>query len=333
MFWQDLPLWPERASTLAGRVDALYIFLIAVTGFFATLIFVLITVFAIKYRRSKRPQAEQIEGSIPLELTWSLIPLGIAMVMFVWGALIYFSENRPPRDSMEIYVVGKQWMWKIQHPDGQREINQLHVPVERNVRLNMISQDVVHSFFIPAFRIKADVLPGRYTTIWFHATKPGTYHLFCAEYCGTSHSGMVGQIVVMEPAQFQQWLAGGGAEGSLASTGQKLFQELGCSTCHRSDTQGRGPNLAGAYGKPVTLDDGRTVVADDNYVRESIVNPGAKVVAGFKPIMPTFQGIVSEEQVLALVAYIKSLQQPQPREPGSSSPATPTTTPISQGTK
>jgi cytochrome c oxidase subunit II len=316
---------------MAGRVDALYIFLIAVAGFFSVLIFVLIAVFAIRYRKAKRPRAEQIEGSIPLELTWTLIPAGIAMVIFVWGAVIYFAEGRPPRGAMEIYAVGKQWMWKFEHPDGQREINQLHVPVGRDVKMIMISQDVIHSFFVPAFRIKQDVLPGRYTSTWFHATKPGTYHLFCAEYCGTSHSGMIGQVVVMEPAQFQQWLSGGGAEGSLASTGQKLFQELGCSTCHRSDTQGRGPNLVGFYGKPVLLEDGRTVIGDDNYIRESVVNPTAKVVSGFKPIMPTFQGIVSEEQLLALVAYIKSIQQPQQREPVSNRPPVPNTTPISQG--
>jgi cytochrome c oxidase subunit 2 len=195
----------------------------------------------------------------------------------------------------------------------------------------MISQDVVHSFFIPAFRVKQDVLPDRYTTMWFRPTKPGHFHLFCAEYCGTQHSGMIGEVVVLEPAQYEAWLSGGGAQGSFASTGQKLFQELGCATCHRFDTQGRGPNLQGVYGKPVLLDDGRTVTADDAYVRESILNPGAKVVAGFKPIMPTFQGIVSEEQVLALVAYVKSLAQSQQKEPVSNRPAVPPAAARTQG--
>jgi cytochrome c oxidase subunit 2 len=184
--------------------------------------------------------------------------------------------------------------------------------------------------------VKQDVLPDRYTTLWFHAIKPGRYHLYCTQYCGTMHSGMIGEVVVMEPAAYQAWLAGGGAEGSLSSTGQKLFQQLGCSTCHRFDTQGRGPNLVGVYGKPVLLDDGRTVTADDNYVRESVLNPGAKVVAGFKPIMPSFQGVVNEEQLLSLVAYVKSLTTPQQREPVSNRPAVPNTaprTPSTAGTK
>jgi cytochrome c oxidase subunit II len=304
-------------------VDALYIFLLAVTTSVTLLVFLLLLIFVVKYRHTKHPVAEPIEGSLPLEITWSLIPLGIFMIFFTWGAAIYFAEARPPANALEIYVVGKQWMWKVQHQDGQREINTLHVPLGRDVRLTMISQDVIHSFFLPEFRIKQDVLPDRYTTEWFRATKAGRYHLFCAEFCGTLHSGMIGELVVMEPAAYEAWLQGGGAQGSLAATGQKLFQELGCATCHRFDTQGRGPNLQGVYGKPVLLDDGRTVVADDNYLRESIMQPGAKVVAGFKPIMPTFQGIVSEEQLLSLMAYLKSLAQPQQSEPVSNRPAVP----------
>jgi cytochrome c oxidase subunit 2 len=323
--WQTLPLWPVRASTLANRTDALMIFMLAVTGFFTVMIFTLIFIFAMKFRRSKHPVAAHIEGSNALEAIWTLIPFGIFMVMFVWSASIYMTWAQPPPDAEEIFVVGKQWMWKFQHPEGQREIDQLHVPLGRAVRLTMISQDVIHSLFLPEFRVKQDVLPGRYTTTWFQTTKPGRYHLFCTQYCGTMHAGMIGEVVVMEPASYQAWLSGGNAEGSLASTGQKLFQQLGCTTCHRFDTQGRGPNLVGAYGKPVLLDDGRTVTIDDNYVRESILNPGAKVVAGFKPIMPTFQGIVNEEQLLSLVAYIRSLSQPEQREPVSNRPAAPTT--------
>src|ERR1700692_1923202 len=199
----------------------------------------------------------------------------------------------PPRDAAQVYVVAKQWMWKLQHMEGPREINPLHVPVGRDVKLIMTSQDVIHSFYIPAFRLKQDVLPGRYTTLWFRATRPGTYHLFCAEYCGTMHSGMIGDVVVMEPAQYQSWLSGGAPVGSLAQNGQTLFQQLGCTTCHRSDVQGRGPNLTGLFGKQVQLEDGRSVIADENYVRESILNPAAKVVSGYKPGMPTFTGIVS----------------------------------------
>ena len=318
--WQNIPLWPTQASTIAPSVDALFLFLITVTGGVTLLVFAVIIFFLVKYRHAKHPVAEQIEGSTPIEVTWSIIPLGLFMIFFGWGASIYLAEARPPKDALDVYVVAKQWMWKVEYQTGQSEINTLHVPVNRPVRLTMISQDVIHSFFVPAMRVKADVIPGRYTTAWFQAVKPGHYHLFCAQYCGTLHSGMVGEVVVLEPAAYQEWLQGGGAQGSIAATGQKLFQEMGCASCHRFDTQGRGPNLQGVYGKPVLLDDGRTVIADDDYVRESILQPGAKVVAGFKPIMPTFQGVLSEEQVLALMAYVKSLSTPQQAEPVTSRP-------------
>ncbi|HZR31288.1 MAG TPA: cytochrome c oxidase subunit II [Terriglobales bacterium] len=319
----QMPFWPPQASTSAARLDALFIFLLLVTGLVTILIFALIVVFALKFRDTRVRAATQIEGSLPIELTWSIVPFGIFIVFFVWGAVLYFQERTPPQGAMEIYVVAKQWMWKLQHLEGQREINELHIPVNRDVKLIMTSQDVVHSFYAPAFRLKQDVIPGRYTVLWFHPIRAGTYHLFCAEFCGTQHSGMIGSIVVMNPSDYQTWLSGGGAEGSLSATGQKLFQELGCGSCHRADTQGRGPNLVGLYGKPVQLEDGRVVTGDENYIRESILNPGAKVVSGFKNIMPTFQGILSEEQLLALVEYIKSLQTPQQREPVSNRPAVP----------
>lgn len=309
-----LPLWPESASTNAGRVDALYIFLVLVSAIMTVLIFSTLTVFAVRFRKRRGQRAEQIEGSTVLELIWSIIPFGVFIAFFVWGAVIYFQERTPPQDATEVYTVAKQWMWKFEHIEGQREINELHVPIGRDVKMIMTSQDVIHSFFVPAFRIKQDVLPGRYTTLWFHATKAGTYHLFCAEYCGTQHSGMIGWVVVMEPSDYEAWMSGGSNQ-PLAVTGQKLFSELGCVTCHRSDTQGRGPNLVGAFGKPVLLEDGRTVIADENYVRESILEPGAKIVKGFKPVMPTFQGQVSDEQLNALVAYVKSLAQPQTGQP------------------
>jgi cytochrome c oxidase subunit 2 len=319
--WKNFPLFPERASALAGQVDALYFFLIAVSAFFTVLIFITIFVFAVKYRHDAHPNPAHIEGSLPLELTWTLIPLGICMIFFAWGSLIYFQEGRTPRGAMEIYTVGKQWMWKFEHVTGQREINTLHVPLGRDVKMIMSSQDVIHSFFVPAFRIKADVLPGRYTSIWFHPTEIGTYHLFCAEYCGTQHSGMIGEVVVMDPSAFQAWLAANASTTSLPSSGLQMFSQLGCGSCHRSDTQGRGPMLAGLYGKHVALDDGRTVVADENYIRESILNPAAKVAAGFKPIMPTYQGQVSEENLAALVEYVKSLTPPQLEAPANQSVA------------
>jgi cytochrome c oxidase subunit 2 len=214
---------------------------------------------------------------------------------------------------MDIYVVGKQWMWKIQHVEGVREINELHVPVGRPVRLTMTTEDVIHSFFVPAFRVKADVVPGRYTTVWFEATKTGSFHLFCAEYCGTKHSGMIGQIVVMEPRDYQDWLAGGSGGGSMAARGEKLFNELACNTCHQAGPTQRGPSLAGLAGSTVTLKDGRQVTADDNYIRESILNPAVRVLSGYDPIMPVYQGLVSEEGLLSLITYIKSLP-PGPAE-------------------
>jgi len=307
---------------MSGQVDALYIYLLLVAGVMTALIFLAVFVFAVKYRRRPGVDAHQIEGSTPLEIAWSVIPFGIMLTFFIWGAVIYFQERTPPADATEVYVVAKQWMWKVEHMEGQREINELHVPVGQNVKLIMTSQDVIHSFFIPAFRLKQDVLPGRYTTLWFKATKPGHYHLFCAEYCGTMHSGMGGDIVVMEPQEYAQWLASGTA-APLQETGKELFSSLGCSTCHRSDVQGRGPRLAGIYNKPVLLEDGRTVTADDDYLRESILNPTAKIVSGFRPVMPTFQGIVSEEQLNALVAYVKSLNAASPGTAQNNTPSAP----------
>jgi len=306
--WTDFPLFPARAANFADKVDPLYFFLVAITVFFSVGIFLTITVFAIKYRRSVHPKAEQIGGSLVVEATWSIIPLGIAMMIFVWSAAVYYSYGAPPKNALRVYGVAKQWMWKFQQPDGQREINELHVPVGRDVAVTLISQDVIHSFFVPAFRVKMDVLPNRYRTVWFRPTRPGSYHLFCAEYCGTAHSGMIGYVIVMEPADYEAWLASGG-EGSLASSGEKLFRHFGCISCHRADKGARGPDLVGLYGREVHLQDGSTLIADENYIRESILAPKAKVVAGWQPIMPVFQGQVNEEQMLELIAYIKSLQQ------------------------
>jgi cytochrome c oxidase subunit 2 len=235
--------------------------------------------------------------------------------MFVWGADVFFRMSRPPADSMEVFVVGKQWMWKVQHPSGVREINELHVPVNRNVRITLGSEDVLHDYFIPAFRVKMDAVPGKLTTMWFKATKAGTYQVFCAEYCGTQHSGMIGHVVAMEEHDYEAWLAGGRSTGSAVENGERLFTDLACITCHKTDTTGRGPVLAGVFGTTVELMDGRRVVADENYLRESIVNPQAKVVRGFQPIMPTFQGTVSEENLMQLIAYIKTLKPASPAGP------------------
>ncbi|MDQ1557067.1 MAG: cytochrome c oxidase subunit [Pyrinomonadaceae bacterium] len=305
-----LPFTPEQASTVSGEVDALYTYLVAITLFFSVLVTVLIFYFAVKYRRRDANELPQpIAGSVKLETMWTVIPFLIAMTIFVWGASLYFTLYRPPKDAIEIFVVGKQWMWKFQHTEGQREINELHVPVGAKVKLTMTTEDVIHSFAVPAFRIRSDVVPGRYTFAWFEATKTGRYHLFCTEFCGTNHSGMNGWVEVMEPTAYQAWLAGGGSD-SPAAQGEKLFQSLGCATCHRTDTQGRGPVLTGVFGKPQRVQGGQDVTVDEAYIRESIVNPTAKVVEGFQPIMPSYQGQVSEEQLLQLIAYIRSLGAP-----------------------
>jgi len=320
--WSGTPLFPEQASTMAARVDNLYFFLLAIATFFSLLIAGLIVYYAFRYRRRSPDEiGVQIHGGLALELTWTIIPALITVVLFVWGSSVFFAQQRPPDEAINIYVVGKQWMWKFQHLDGQREIDELHVPVGRAVKLIMTSEDVIHDVFVPAFRVKADVLPGRYTNIWFTATKPGRYHLFCAEYCGTRHSGMTGEVVVMEPAEYQAWLSGGVGEGSLASAGEKLFADLACNTCHRPDSQGRGPVLEGLFGRTVTMQNGQNVTFDEAYIRESILNPTAKVVAGFQPIMPTFQGLVSEEQLLQLIEYGKSLKAQA--EVPTARPATP----------
>jgi cytochrome c oxidase subunit II len=307
-------LFPQEASTVAPDVDALFLFIAAVSAFFAVLIAVTIIYFAIKYRRRSQDEVPPaIHGSLRLELIWTIIPFAIAMVIFAWGANVYLKISRPPDDSLEVFVVAKQWMWKLQHLEGRREINELHVPLGRPVKLTMTSEDVIHSFFVPAFRIKADVVPGRYTTTWFQATKTGSYHLFCAEYCGTEHAGMIGRVVVMDPADYQTWLSGGGQATNVgaagpAKSGEALFQKYGCVTCHRAGgSGGLGPSLIGLYGSHVKLKDGETVYADAGYIRESILNPKAKIVAGYLPVMPTFKGQIPEENLLQLIQYVKSL--------------------------
>jgi cytochrome c oxidase subunit 2 len=326
------PLLPEQASTFAHNVDALYLFLIAVTAFFSLLIGTLVVVFAIKYRRKSPDEvALEVHESGLLEIVWTVIPFGLVLVMFFWGARVFFQITRPPANAIEIYVTAKQWMWKLQHTDGRREMNELHVPVGQPVRLTMASEDVIHSFYVPAFRFKRDVVPGRFSTAWFEATKPGKYHLFCAEYCGTRHSNMIGWIYAMTPADYQAWLAGGTPGETLASAGAKRFVEQACNTCHGEQKGARGPSLSGLFGKTVRMQSGQTLVADETYIRESIVNPQAKLLEGYPPIMPTYQGLISEEALLQLTAYIKSLS-PAPAASGAAA-AAPAPSPERKSTK
>ncbi|MFN2599255.1 MAG: cytochrome c oxidase subunit II [Pyrinomonadaceae bacterium] len=327
-----LPLLPDAASTEAHRVDALFYFMLALCGCVAAGVVVLVIFFAVKYRRRAADQLALPSRSPRwVELTWTILPLLIFVGIFVWGARVYFALARPPKSAVEINVVAKQWMWKFQHAEGQREINELHVPVNQPIKLTLASEDVIHSFYVPAFRIHQDVLPVSpghpYRTVWFEATKTGSFHLFCSQYCGTQHSGMVGEIVVMQPADYQRWLSSGG-EGSLASMGQKLFRQLACNECHSGTAQARAPALDGLYGHLVALQDETTVRADESYIRESILDPRAHVVAGFQPIMPTFQNQLDEEQVLELIAYIKSLGAEREQVPPVSPPAGPQPSPV-----
>jgi cytochrome c oxidase subunit II len=303
----EFRLTPEQASVNAGEVDGLFWFITLVTAFFTLVIAVSIIYFAVKYRRRPDdPIPHPVYGSHRLEVAWIVPPVLIGLVIFFWGASVYFSQATPPDDALEIYVVGRQWMWKLQHPDGQREINALHIPVGQPVKLTMISEDVIHSFFVPAFRTKQDVLPGRYTTSWFEATRTGRFRLYCTEYCGTDHSRMIGWVEVMEPADYERWLREH-AEGSPALEGAKLFRKLKCISCHGRGGENLAPLLENIYRSDVRLTDGSTVEADNEYLRESILNPGKRVVAGYQKIMPTYKGQVSEEEILQLQAFIRSL--------------------------
>ena len=311
--FENAPLFPERASAIARQVDHLFFFALGGAVFFSVLIAVLIFYLGIKYRRRSpteigKPPAPTSRATTVLEVTWSLIPLGLLTILFVWGASVYFAIARPPANAAELYVVGKQWMWKIQHPEGNREINELHVPVGRPIKLTLTSEDVIHSFFLPEFRIKTDVLPGRYSTLWFQADRTGSYHLFCTQYCGAEHSRMIGRVVVMEPHEYQAWLSGEKHGRPSAASGEALFVSRACNTCHRQDTAARAPILAGLIGRRVTLQGGRSVVADEGYIRESILEPQAKIVAGYQPIMPTYKGQLSEEELLQLIDYVKTLK-------------------------
>jgi cytochrome c oxidase subunit II len=310
-FLRDSPLFPPRASEMARDIDFLFFTTLGVTIFFSTLIAVLIFYFMVKYRRKSPAEVgKEAQGNkLLLEVAWIVVPLVLVLGIFTWGAQIYFSAARPPAGATQFYVVGKQWMWKIEHPSGKREINELHVPRGQAIKLKMTSEDVIHSFFIPAMRVKADVIPGRYTTLWFKPDTVGTYHLFCTQYCGAEHSRMVGSVIVMEPTEYEAWIAGTTATGGRGvASGEELFVTKACNTCHRPDTPARAPMLWGLFGKAVALHDGQTVAADETYIRESIVNPAARVVAGYQPIMPTYRGQLTEEEIIQLIRYIQSLK-------------------------
>jgi len=314
VLWQFLVKWltasalfPREASTIAPYMDALYFFLLGMTVTGVILVGAIVTTFSLRYRKSKSPVATQIEGSTLLEATWTIIPLGIFLVAFVWGALLYFRIYTPPINSMNIYIVGKQWMWKAEHPGGQHEINALHVPTGQPIQLTMISQDVFHSFSIPEFRIKREVIPGRYSTVWFQATTPGEYHLFCTQYCGTNHSVMIGTITVLSPSDYKKWTEESTSGMSLAQNGERLFASMGCNACHSGNAAARGPNLAAVYGSKLQLTNGSSVLVNEAYLRDAILNPSQHVTAGYAPIMPTYQGQISEDGLIDIVEYLKTL--------------------------
>src|SRR3982750_109467 len=313
--WQFLVKWltnfalfPPEASKIAPQMDALYFFMVLVSLIGLTVVILLITSFSVLYRKRRHPVAVQIEGSTLLEATWTIIPLGLFLIMFVWGSIIYFRIYTPPANAMNIYVVGKQWMWKAEHPGGQHEINALHIPTGQPIQLTMISQDVFHSFAIPDFRIKREVIPGRYSTVWFEATTPGTYHIFCTQYCGTKHSGMIGEVTVMTPEDYKKWTESSTSGMSLAQNGERLFASMGCNACHSGNAAARGPSLAGVYGAKLHMPDGSQGLVDDAYLRDAILNPSQHITAGYAPIMPTYQGQISEEGLIDLVEYIKTLK-------------------------
>jgi cytochrome c oxidase subunit 2 len=311
----NFPIFPTAASTTASQTDDIYFFLLGFSVFILALVFLPMLYCLFKYRRGKKANRAPVHiSTMKVEVTWTVLPTIIAMGMFAWGADVYFFEEVPPADALQINVIGKQWMWKIQHQEGNREINELHLPVGRAVKLTMASDDVIHSFFVPAFRVKQDVVPGRFVTEWFQPTRVGAYHFYCSEYCGADHAEMQGTVYVMPPADYQAWLARGRPRDTLAQTGEKLFRELGCSGCHVNSQAVHAPPLDGLYGRMVPLSDKTFVRADDQYVRDSILLPNSQIVAGYQPMMPSYQGRVTEDELLELIAYIRSIGDERPEK-------------------
>jgi cytochrome c oxidase subunit 2 len=301
----------EAASRSGSEIDALLLALTLLSGLVVGGISLLIVVFAVRYRRGSRaPRGNAPARDRRLEFVWITLPLLVFLAIFYWAARLYADLRTAPPDALELSVIAKQWMWKVQHPDGQREIDTLHIPVDRPVKLVMTSQDVIHSFYVPAFRVKQDVLPGRYTMLWFEATRTGEYPLLCAEFCGTGHSRMRGSVVVMTDTAYSRWLAANPGPGSLADQGEALFRSHGCSGCHGENATVHAPKLAGLYGTRIPLADGSSVTVDDRYIRDSILLPASEVAAGYAPLMPSFQGQLDESDIMLLVAYIRSLGEP-----------------------
>jgi cytochrome c oxidase subunit 2 len=324
----DIPLFPQEAGSFSWQVDAIYWALIGISAFMTIGLFVVITFFLIRYRAtSNANRVMKRLNPTPLEITWTTIPMVIFTGLFVWGGVVYVHENRPPANATRIYIVGQQWYWDVRHENGRHEIGDLHVPVGEPVQLVMTSADVIHDYYIPNFREKYDVVPGKYTSLWFTATRPGQYPVLCSQYCGTSHSQMTGYLYAMRPDAYQRWLqakSGSGIE-SMAQTGERLFRSLSCSGCHGENSGVHAPSLAGIYGESVALEGGQFATADEQYLRDSILKPSAKIVAGYKPIMPSYQGQISEEQVMELIAYIKNLSEPP--APTATLPVPTTSTP------
>jgi len=309
-----IPFFPERASTIASQIDGIYFMWLALSGVVTLAIVVLIVYFSVKYHEGSKADRRMIADAATqerrmhrIEIAWIAIPLVLFTGMFAWSAEVFYQGATVPPDALPVYVVGKQWMWHLEHPSGQREIGELHVPVGRPVELVMTSQDVIHSFSIPAFRVKQDVLPGRYTTLWFSATRPGEYHVFCTQYCGTSHSQMVGRVIAMEPAAYASWLSATAGTPTMAARGAVRFRQFGCSGCHGANATVRAPSLEGLFGKPVPLKDGRSMIADERFIRDSILLPNRDVPAGYEATMPSFRGQIGEEELLEIVEYVKSV--------------------------
>lgn len=319
----ELPFLPPQASTIAGQVDLIFVVLLGLSTFFTAIVVILVIFFSLRYRRGRKvDRSNPPVTSLRMELGWVAGLLVLGLGTFVTASIVYLRMFEPPSNALDVFVVGRQWMWKFQHPQGAREINTLHVPVGQEVRLVMISQDVIHSFYVPAFRLKYDVLPSRYTYMWFEPTQTGEFPIYCTEYCGTDHSRMIGRVVVMSAQEYESWAgAGGTSAGPMTQSGEQLFQELGCSGCHTGESTGRAPALTGLFGSSVPLEGGGTVTADETYLRESILLPNEKIVEGYSPIMPSYEGRIEEEQLNELVAYIRSLGDGAPEPGGTSSPA------------
>ena len=304
----SLSLWPQAASASAVETDHLIFLFTLLTLLLVVPVFLAISFFAIRYRDGIKVVRVRVENrDRMLELGWMIIPFVLTLIFFAWGARMFDTHRHAPPNAIAIQAIGRQWMWKFQHPGGQAEINNLHVPVGEPVLITMISQDVIHSLYIPALRIQMETLPGRYTQLWFKADTTGRFHILCSEFCGTDHSKMAGILTIMAPAAFQDWLEGAGSNQDLAAAGSRLFSTYGCSGCHDSGATVRAPSLAGVWGHAVPLQGGGTILADASYIHDKIYNPDNHLIAGYKQIMPSFKGLIPEDDMTRLVAYIERL--------------------------